>query len=73
MLFECYRLVNNYLQTNNLYIIDYDCIVDLSDFPSHIKTKSRRSLIMRDFQFNDVVPPGIEPGTHGFSVRCSTN
>ncbi len=21
----------------------------------------------------DVVPPGIEPGTHGFSVRCSTN
>ncbi len=19
-----------------------------------------------------VVPPGIEPGTHGFSVRCST-
>ena len=20
-----------------------------------------------------VVPPGIEPGTHGFSVRCSTN
>ena len=22
---------------------------------------------------NFVVPPGIEPGTHGFSVRCSTN
>ena len=21
----------------------------------------------------NVVPPGIEPGTHGFSVRCSTN
>ena len=21
----------------------------------------------------EVVPPGIEPGTHGFSVRCSTN
>jgi len=20
-----------------------------------------------------VVSPGIEPGTHGFSVRCSTN
>ncbi len=20
-----------------------------------------------------VVPPGIEPGTHGFSVHCSTN
>lgn len=23
--------------------------------------------------FHFVVPPGIEPGTHGFSVRCSTN
>jgi hypothetical protein len=22
--------------------------------------------------FTLVVPPGIEPGTHGFSVRCST-
>jgi len=21
----------------------------------------------------NVVPPGIEPGTHGFSVHCSTN
>jgi hypothetical protein len=21
----------------------------------------------------EVVPPGIEPGTHGFSVHCSTN
>jgi len=25
-----------------------------------------------DRGFN-VVPPGIEPGTHGFSVHCSTN
>ncbi len=23
--------------------------------------------------FPFVVPPGVEPGTHGFSVRCSTN
>ena len=23
--------------------------------------------------YHFVVPPGIEPGTHGFSVRCSTN
>ena len=23
--------------------------------------------------FYNVVPPGIEPGTHGFSVHCSTN
>jgi hypothetical protein len=25
------------------------------------------------FQFLMVVPPGIEPGTQGFSVLCSTN
>ncbi len=23
--------------------------------------------------YNVVVDPGLEPGTHGFSVRCSTN
>jgi hypothetical protein len=23
--------------------------------------------------FEEVVPPGIEPGTQGFSVLCSTN
>jgi hypothetical protein len=26
-------------------------------------------VLFRDF----VVAPGVEPGTHGFSVRCSTN
>jgi hypothetical protein len=25
------------------------------------------------FVFDVVVPPGIEPGTQGFSVLCSTN
>jgi len=24
-------------------------------------------------RFKEVVPPGIEPGTHGFSVHCSTD
>ena len=33
-----------------------------------IKQKSPR-LTAKAF----VVPPGIEPGTHGFSVHCSTN
>ena len=33
------------------------------------KTKKPKS---NDLGYN-VVPPGIEPGTHGFSVRCSTN
>ena len=30
----------------------------------------RQGFIMKG---GKVVPPGIEPGTHGFSVRCSTN
>ena len=36
--------------------------------PLYINTKAERKFF-RLF----VVPPGIEPGTHGFSVRCSTN
>ena len=31
------------------------------------KTQTRKSLGFK------VVPPGIEPGTQGFSVLCSTN
>jgi hypothetical protein len=27
----------------------------------------------RVFKTKVVVDPGLEPGTHGFSVRCSTN
>ena len=30
-------------------------------------------LIFNELGIFQVVPPGIEPGTHGFSVRCSTN
>ena len=38
------------------------------------KKKSRSDLsLSRDQMKGGVVPPGIEPGTHGFSVRCSTN
>ena len=32
-----------------------------------------RVLVYRDLLCWDVVPPGIEPGTPGFSVLCSTN
>ncbi len=31
-----------------------------------------RALVYRYLRFKDVVPPGIEPGTPGFSVLCST-
>ena len=43
-----------------------------NDFEQHnirfIKQKNHVKIVV----FN-VVPPGIEPGTHGFSVHCSTN
>jgi hypothetical protein len=32
----------------------------------------RPKLAQGPFQI-EVVDPGLEPGTHGFSVRCSTN
>ena len=31
------------------------------------------SAVFMIFRFVKVVPPGIEPGTQGFSVLCSTN
>ncbi len=34
-----------------------------------IKTKPLQNGTLQGLS---VVPPGIEPGTHGFSVRCST-
>lgn len=37
------------------------------------KIKKIKHLYFRHLTFKKVVPPGIEPGTHGFSVRCSTN
>jgi hypothetical protein len=35
--------------------------------------KTRKSLFINELRDNFVVPPGIEPGTQGFSVLCSTN
>ena len=37
------------------------------------KTKNPDSVKNQDFKVLKVVPPGIEPGTQGFSVLCSTN
>ena len=38
------------------------------------KTLSQqKTLIIKGLQGLNVVPPGIEPGTQGFSVLCSTN
>ena len=38
-----------------------------------LKRKTPKHLIMKYFGVLQVVPPGIEPGTQGFSVLCSTN
>ena len=38
---------------------------------SEIRLNKKRPLFERSFAY--VVPPGIEPGTQGFSVLCSTN
>ena len=35
--------------------------------------KTRKSFFINELRDNFVVPPGIEPGTQGFSVLCSTN
>ncbi len=39
----------------------------------HHFLKQKTHLAFADGFVFIVVPPGIEPGTHGFSVRCSTN
>ena len=41
------------------------------NFPSNHRTKKPETSVSGFV--SEVVPPGIEPGTHGFSVRCSTN
>jgi hypothetical protein len=37
------------------------------------KTKIPKLLLAKGLNFCFVVSPGIEPGTQGFSVLCSTN
>ena len=43
----------------------------------HFLTQKQKTLenlvIIKGLNLFLVVPPGIEPGTHGFSVHCSTN
>ena len=60
---EWSNLTWDLLPSNSLLIKKYSLNND------DIKTKKA---ILR-IAFFDVVPPGIEPGTQGFSVLCSTN
>jgi hypothetical protein len=54
-------------------LIDYVYVVkSVTNSVNLFKTKTRKTLILRVLGFKDVVPLGIEPRTHGFSVRCST-
>ena len=34
---------------------------------------SKKPNLITEVRLFEVVPPGIEPGTQGFSVLCSTN
>lgn len=56
---------NGNLQNSHYYIIGggmWMCLV----------RKKIRLVGINKSYFFQVVPPGFEPGTHGFSVRCST-
>jgi site-specific DNA recombinase len=46
------------------YILQID-----KDLPKNKKGQISKNMSLSRL----VVPPGIEPGTHGFSVHCSTN
>ena len=49
----------------------------VEDLIHHLKSLGQEIkkpfLNLRKALLNEVVIPGFEPGTHGFSVRCSTN
>ena len=36
-------------------------------------TTNKKPNFISEIRLFEVVPPGIEPGTQGFSVLCSTN
>ena len=40
---------------------------------NHRKRHKKKQLPLEVTALLSVVPPGIEPGTQGFSVLCSTN
>ena len=54
-----------------------DSLKNLTQKKNRIAVKKKipasDSCLTRGPMKGGVVPPGIEPGTHGFSVRCSTN
>ena len=53
-------------------LFDYGCENLSTLLPTRINRKNQKKETRMDLFF-DVVPPGIEPGTQGFSVLCSTN
>ena len=48
-------------------------MIKCNNYYLHIYEKTRLHYCKTGLMKGGVVPPGIEPGTHGFSVRCSTN
>ena len=51
-------------------IVPVDCLAIKYVKEMRHLLKNKKTLRLQGFF---VVPPGIEPGTHGFSVHCSTN
>ena len=49
------------------------CWSNVAKFDVQDKRKNANNLDFKSLAFLSVVPPGIEPGTQGFSVLCSTN
>ena len=47
--------------------------IDKNQLKTKEKALQKTNLKQGFSKKEEVVPPGIEPGTHGFSVRCSTN
>ena len=49
------------------------CWSNVAKFDVQDKRKNANNIVFKSLAFLSVVPPGIEPGTQGFSVLCSTN
>ena len=59
----------DYFQWSNAQVTPFFLCLGYFKEKSRYSHKTFAGFIMK----GGVVPPGIEPGTHGFSVRCSTN
>jgi hypothetical protein len=68
------KIIGEIKKINTMYYVGNEIVTKSVNNSVTKKFKDPyKSLIYRGLHLKAVVPPGIEPGTHGFSVRCSTN